>query len=75
MPLVPTVGLEPTLPFGKQILSLLRLPIPPRRLPPIDGLIVSRCSRAVRGSHLPIWYSLVKAVEPGMCWNWQTGMT
>ena len=29
---VPTVGLEPTHPCGYQILSLGRLPIPPRRL-------------------------------------------
>ena len=29
--LVPLVGLEPTLPNGKQILSLSRLPVPPQR--------------------------------------------
>jgi hypothetical protein len=27
--MVPGVGLEPTLPYGAQILSLLRIPIPP----------------------------------------------
>ncbi len=31
LPLVPTRGLEPPRPFGQQILSLSRLPIPPRR--------------------------------------------
>ena len=29
--MVPTEGVEPTHPFGYQILSLARLPIPPRR--------------------------------------------
>ena len=29
-------GVEPTQPYGYQILSLARLPIPPHR-PPIDG--------------------------------------
>ena len=36
---VPTVGLEPTHPCGYQILSLARLPIPPRRLPCWENLI------------------------------------
>jgi hypothetical protein len=31
--MVPTEGVEPTHPYGYQILSLARLPIPPRRLP------------------------------------------
>ena len=29
--MVPLEGLEPPLPFGKQILSLPRLPVPPQR--------------------------------------------
>ena len=33
MRLVPAEGVEPTHPFGYQILSLARLPIPPRRPP------------------------------------------
>jgi hypothetical protein len=31
--MVPTEGVEPTHPFGYQILSLARLPIPPHRPP------------------------------------------
>ena len=30
---MPTEGVEPTHPYGYQILSLARLPIPPHRLP------------------------------------------
>ena len=35
--LVRLVGLEPTLPYGKQILSLSRLPIPPQPHMYLDG--------------------------------------
>jgi hypothetical protein len=36
--LVPTEGVEPTHPYGYQILSLARLPIPPRRQPTNQAL-------------------------------------
>ena len=40
---VPTEGLEPTHPCGYQILSLARLPIPPRRLLCREQIIFALC--------------------------------
>lgn len=71
--LVPTVGLEPTMPKGPGILSPVRMPIPPRRRRRLNPAILSRltfqnlsqranlvCSRQGRGAMIAM----------GMCWNW-----
>lgn len=71
--LVPTVGLEPTMPKGPGILSPVRMPIPPRRRSRLNPAILSRstfknlsqganlvCSRQGRGAMIAM----------GMCWNW-----
>ena len=58
---VPAAGLEPALPLGKQILSLLRLPIPPSGRPFLPQSYRGRSRRGDNGvrpgilqTHLPL---------------------
>jgi hypothetical protein len=45
--LVPTEGVEPTHPYGYQILSLARLPIPPHRPPSPEYIFSSAQSKSI----------------------------
>ena len=51
--MVPTEGVEPTHPYEYQILSLARLPIPPRRQPKLQGLTSSLVSALTIATVLP----------------------
>jgi hypothetical protein len=85
-PLVPTVGLEPTRPYGQGILSPLRLPIPPRRHASISGDCTTRIG-GISGIDSLIWYAglgqerpvrgdvleLVDRHDLGSCAFWREG--